>query len=471
MTSAREDSKRLWIMPFLGQLTDDCRDFNDDLRSTSVTPFTYYASLMERKDPFANDLLNPFYTFLNLCSDIYVSSNRDGQTGAFLGRRIARTLRAIEVSGDEASYLRFLNLFCSDNISLHDYCWNKLRKQFSFVTDPEKTFFRAMDASGVRFSRTNRKLDTYVCENLTKIEDALTILPLTPQTSTTQEEEILISAMNYSVKAGGKRLRPLLMFMVADLYGIELNKILPLTCGIEYLHTSSLILDDLPAQDNSDLRRGRPSLHKTTINGDIPMNLCEGRAQLAAVDLIAISMNLINHGLIKNGFSSDSVNQVVGEISLLMHDLCIGQMMDLRAARAGIEHNSQEIEKLDQIAWYKTGKTIEVVLITPVILAKSSSQDQTIELSRIRELSRLMGILFQMRDDLLDFEGGDDLGKPTSLDVKNNTVTYVSVLGAEDTRIRLQQFLTQALQLVDDLWPIGTETIKDVVRHIVARKT
>ncbi|CAF4748002.1 unnamed protein product, partial [Rotaria magnacalcarata] len=70
--------------------------------------------------------------------------------------------------------------------------------------------------------------------------------------------------MNYSVTAGGKRLRPLLMMMVCDLYHIDLKNILPLACGIEYLHTSSLILDDLPAQDNSDLRRGRPTLHKTT---------------------------------------------------------------------------------------------------------------------------------------------------------------------------------------------------------------
>jgi geranylgeranyl pyrophosphate synthase len=241
-----------------------------------------------------------------------------------------------------------------------------------------------------------------------------------------------------------------------------------LVCGIEYLHTSSLIFDDLPAQDNSDLRRGRPTLHKTTINDEIPYNLCEGRAQLAAVDLIAISMNLINHGLIKNGFLLECVNRIVTEISLLMHDLCIGQMMDLRAARVGIAQDNHQLDKLDQIAWFKTGKTIEVVMITPVILIKAASDDN---LLRIRELSRLVGILFQMRDDLLDVDGGDAIGKPTALDVKNNTVTYVSILGIEGTRCRLQQFLTQALQLVDDCWPTGAETIKDVINYIVTRKT
>jgi geranylgeranyl pyrophosphate synthase len=180
-------------------------------------------------------------------------------------------------------------------------------------------------------------------------------------------------------------------------------------------------------------------------------------------------MGLINSGLIKNGFSPERVNRVVSEISLLMHDLCIGQMMDLRAARIGIIQDNHQIDKLDQIAWFKTGKTIEVVMITPVILAKAQSDEQTTELLRIRKLSRLMGILFQMRDDLLDVEGGDAIGKPTALDVKNNTVTYVSIIGVEGVRSRLQELLTQALQLIDDCWPAGSETLKDVVNYIVTR--
>ena len=263
----------------------------------------------------------------------------------------------------------------------------------------------------------------------------------------------------------------LLLTMIGDLYAIESKKILPLACGIEYLHTSSLIFDDLPAQDNSDLRRGRPTLHKTALNGDIPENLCEGRAQLAAVDLIAVSMSRINGGLLKEGFPSEKVTHVVSEIAQLMHSLCVGQMMDLCAARTGISPESSMINELDRIAWLKTGKTIEAVLVTPAILATSKSSDRTIEFDRLRDLSRLMGILFQMRDDLLDVECSDTIGKPQSLDIKNNTVTYVTVLGINETRKRLQDFLNQILQLVDDCWPTDAETIKDVVRHIVSRKS
>ncbi|CAF4979617.1 unnamed protein product, partial [Rotaria sp. Silwood1] len=87
----------------------------------------------------------------------------------------------------------------------------------------------------------------------------------------------------------------------------------------------------------------------------------------------------------------------------------------------------------------------------------------------IRELGRLMGILFQMRDDLLDVEG-ENIGKPAALDVKNNTVTYVSLLGVEGTRQRLKEFRQQTLKLVNECWPSGAETIKDVVNYIVDRK-
>ena len=470
MSSARSESERLWSMPFLGQLTDDCRDFNDDIRSGSVTPFTYYAAQMKRSGSKTSHLLNPLYVFFQVCSDLYISSHRDHATGSFLGRRIARTLRSIQTTKDETAFQEFLDVFCIDNPKLHSYCWSHLRKQFSSVTDPEKNFFRKIDVVSMKFSRTNRRMETYVFEHITQIEDALPITTMHPQQTTIREEEILISAMNYSVKAGGKRLRMLLLLIVADLYQIERKRLLPVACAIEYLHTSSLIFDDLPAQDNSDLRRGRPTLHQTTIDGDVPDNLREGRAQLAAVDLIAVSISAIYHGLAKEGFSPSSINEVIGEIATLMHSLCIGQMMDLRAARVGIEPCSAQIEELDRIAWLKTGKTIEAVLVIPAILSNDSAKDKNEKISILRELSRVMGILFQMRDDLLDIEGSDTIGKPTALDVKNNTVTYVSALGVDGTRQRLQQYQALTLQLVDQCWPTDAETIKDVIRHIVSRK-
>ncbi|CAF1227299.1 unnamed protein product [Rotaria sordida] len=470
-----EENENLWITPFVAQLTDDCRDFHEDFQSNSVTSFTHYASFIRRQQSSDKHLLNPFYAFLHLCSDIYLSSGRNIQTGAFIGRRILRTLKSIEISSGQSALREFLYLFCHNNLSLHDYFLTNLRNYFPKVSDPEKSFFRMINKVSIKYARTNRKLETYVGDHLQQIENALHIDSFNKNkkslTIINRDEELLISAMNYSVTAGGKRLRPLLMMMISDLFNLELKSILPLACGLEYLHTSSLILDDLPAQDNSDLRRGRPTLHKTSINNDIPENLFEGRAQLTAVDLIAISMRLINHGLVQNGFSSQRVNQVVDEISLSMHDLCIGQMMDLRAAHMGIEKENELVDELDHIAWFKTGKALEIVLVTPAILAISSStvNNQSIDLNKIRELGRLMGILFQMRDDLLDIEG-ENIGKPIAIDIKNNTVTYVSILGIEGTRQRLKEFRQKTLNLINECWPSNAGTIKDVVNYIVDRK-
>lgn len=475
--SARIDYNRLWIMPFLGQLTDDCRDFYEDIQSKSVTPFTHYAKYHGRQQLPNKHVINPFYAFLHLCSDIYLSSNRDIQTGAFMGRRIARTLRSLQSSSGDIALKEFLYLFCPNNTQLHDYFWINVRNHFTNVSDPEKSIFRMLNKLSIKYARRNRKLETYIGDHLPQIEEALPIQSFSkgvvPSTIIFNDEQLLISAMNYSLSAGGKRLRPLLLLMACDLFNLDLKKMLPLACGIEYLHTSSLILDDFPAQDNSDLRRGKPSLHKAIINNDIPETLCEGRAQLTAVDLIALSMNLINHELIKNGFTPERVNQVVGEIALSMHDLCIGQMMDLRAAHIGINKKHGQLDELDQIAWYKTGKAIQVVFITPALLALSPSSPlvdiQSKEINDLRELSRLIGILFQMRDDLLDIDG-ENIGKPMALDLKNNTVTYVSVLGVEGTRQRLKEIHRQTLKLVDEYWPSGAGTIKDVIDYIVNRK-
>lgn len=472
--SAREESERLWIMPFLGQLTDDCRDFHDDIISKSVTSFTHYSAFIGRQQTTDKHLLNPFHAFLYLCTDLYLNSNCDIQTGAFIGRRILRTLKSIETSYNASGLREFLHIFCQNNLPLQNFCSTYLHKQFDKVTDPEKSFFRAINKASVKYARTNRKLETYVGDHLQTIENALHITSVNTQVKSKipndRDEQLLLAGMNYSVKAGGKRLRPLLLLMASDLYGIPLKHTLPLACGIEYLHTSSLIMDDLPAQDNSDLRRGRPTLHKATIDDDVPDDLCEGRAQLTAVDLIAMSISVINSDLVKNGFPAETVNRIITEISFSMHDLCIGQMMDLRAARMGLLNNIEVVDELDRIAWLKTGKAIEIVLITPAILAHSlSDKNEEVELNRLRELSRLMGILFQMRDDLLDIDG-ENIGKPAGLDVHNHTATYVSILGAERTRTRLREFHRKALQLLDECWPDGAGTIKDVVNYIANRK-
>ena len=438
------DCERLWTMPFLGQLTDDCRDFDEDRREKSITPVTYYA---EHRD----EIFNPFFVFLFVCEDLYLESGQDENTGAFLGRRIIRTLRALRNDLHE-----FLDIFTRQSFpELCKYCLS-LENLFDRVSDPEKSVFRYINQFADHYSLNHRKLETFAFDYLPLIEKQLAIKSNHP--------DALIHGINHSLKAGGKRLRPLLLLMVAQICHLDIHRVLPLARAIEYLHTSSLIFDDLPAQDNAPLRRGQPTLHMPieSDRSDIPPTLTEGRAQLVAVDLIAYAIQSVTVGLHREGFSYESINRVTAELSQSMNELCRGQFLDLQAARMS---KSLTIGQLDHIAHLKTGKAIEIVLICPVILAEEAKPFE-----RLRELGRLMGILFQMKDDLLDVEGTiAELGKVTHIDQQNQTVTYVSLLGVERVRKRIEKKRKQAEVILDALWP-EAGTIRDVIRHICERK-
>ncbi|CAM4788123.1 unnamed protein product [Rotaria magnacalcarata] len=442
------DSQRLWAMPFLGQLTDDCRDFDEDRREKSITPVTYF---VEHND----SILNPFFVFLFVCEDLYLESNREKDTGAFLGRRIIRTLRSLQNNLNE-----FLTIFTAKlHPNLYKYILS-IVNLFDRVSDPEKSIFRFINRFAINYSFNHRKVETFAYDHLHLIEKQITIK--------TNENDALIRGMNHSLKAGGKRLRPLLLLMVAQIYDIDIERIMPLARAIEYLHTSSLIFDDLPAQDNAPLRRGQPTLHMSIeSDGDeIPSSLTEGRAQLAAVNLIAHAIRLVSVDLKQQGFSYESINRVTAELSQSMDELCHGQFLDLQAARL---KKSLTIFELDRIAELKTGKAIEIVLICPVILVE---QDETLNiiLERLRELGKLMGILFQMKDDLLDVEGNmQEIGKLPNIDLQNQTITYVSLLGIEKTRKRIDTKRKQAELILDNLWP-QAGTIRDILRHICERK-
>ncbi|CAF3362203.1 unnamed protein product [Rotaria socialis] len=439
-----ENRHRLWMTPFLGQLTDDCRDFNEDYETKSITPVTYFI----QHDGLS---FNPFFVFLFVCEDLYIESNRQQNTGAFLGRRIMRTLRAL---GND--FQKFLTIFTEQPYpDLYKYMLS-LENLLQRVGDPEKAIFRHVNIFARNYSLNNRKLETFAYDCLPLIEEQLSIK--------TDDNNLLVHGMNYSLKAGGKRLRPLLLLIVAQIYNIEIKRILPLARAIEYLHTSSLIFDDLPAQDNAPLRRGQPTLHMPIESDrkDIPASLAEGRAQLVAVELIAYAIQSVTDDLTREKFSHELINQVIAEIARSMRELCNGQFLDLQHSRTD---KSLTIDDLDHVAYLKTGKAIEIAVVCPVILAQQGPS-----LDRFRELSRLMGILFQMRDDLLDVEGHtDELGKLKNIDQQNKTVTYISLLGMNKTRKRILTIRKQVEFILNDLWP-QSGTMRDLIQYICERK-
>lgn len=224
----------------------------------------------------------------------------------------------------------------------------------------------------------------------------------------------LTDAMKYSVFAGGKRLRPLLMFALSEVFDLKIEKIMPYAVAIEFIHTYSLIHDDLPSMDNDDLRRGKPTNH--IIFG-------EDMAILAGDGLLNLSMEILLDNLDedfdkKNLTATKKLFQSSGILGMVL-----GQSIDIKN-----ENLSISLEDLKEINDLKTGKLIKASIVIPSILA--GLDEKTIAL--LVDMANNLGLAYQIKDDLLDING-ENIGKPTGSDERNCKNTYPSILGIEKT--------------------------------------
>ncbi|OLS39409.1 farnesyl-diphosphate synthase [Alkalihalophilus pseudofirmus] len=230
--------------------------------------------------------------------------------------------------------------------------------------------------------------------------------------------DTLKQAMTYSLKAGGKRVRPLLLLATLDGFNRPIEDGLDLACAIEMIHTYSLIHDDLPAMDDDDTRRGQPTNHK--VYG-------EAMAILAGDALLTYSFELIT--------SMSAVREEPAKALTLVRELAKasgpsgmvgGQVADIEG-----ENRSLTVKELADIHHHKTGDLLAYSIIAGAVLADASEED----LEHLRMFAIELGLLFQIKDDILDVEGDSDkLGKPVGSDDGNNKSTYPSLLGLDGAK-------------------------------------
>lgn len=258
-------------------------------------------------------------------------------------------------------------------------------------------------------------------------------------------------AMRYSVFAGGKRLRPILVMAAAEAVGGSVEKVMPVACALELIHTYSLVHDDLPAMDNDDFRRGRPTSHK--VYGEA-MAILVGDALLTmAFELIAQSAEKV---------SPEAANRVTLEIAKAAgsQGLIGGQVVDTLSEQKAIEG-----EVLEYIHRHKTGALFRACLRSGAILGGASPE----QLEALTTYAEQMGLAFQIKDDLLDIEGDEaKLGKPVGSDVKNQKSTYPSIYGLEKSR---EMAAAAAAEAIDALKIFGPEAefLRDVMHFIINR--
>ena len=231
-------------------------------------------------------------------------------------------------------------------------------------------------------------------------------------------------------------------------YGLNKSAIVPLLKSLEYMHTASLIFDDLPAQDNASTRRGRPTLHQVYDTA------------IAELTGLYLTQKAIEEQASLDQFNPKTVLKLIQYSSRITGDMCRGQAMDLDS-----KGKQLTLEQLNTMCFYKTGIAFEASLIMPAILAHAEES----ELEVLKLFARHAGIAFQIKDDLLDVEGDSVLlGKSIGKDAENNNSTFVSVLGVVGARKAMWEHYCCAMEVLQEV-PRNTTFLKHLLNYIVNR--
>jgi farnesyl diphosphate synthase len=260
-------------------------------------------------------------------------------------------------------------------------------------------------------------------------------------------------AMRYSALAPGKRMRPFLVLAGARLFGVASNCALQAAAAVEMVHAYSLVHDDLPAMDDSDLRRGRPTCHK---------EFDEATAVLAGDGLLTAAFEVLAH---PDTHADPAVRcELVAALAAAAGaaGMVGGQMIDLIA-----EEQTLNIGAITRLQRMKTGALIAFACEAGAILAKAPSEPRL----ALRGYAHDLGLAFQIADDLLDVEGSAaETGKPVGADIAAGKATFVSILGVERARAQAELLVRQAVAHLD-LFEQRAELLREAARFVIARRS
>lgn len=268
-------------------------------------------------------------------------------------------------------------------------------------------------------------------------------------------QKTVIAAMNYSVLAGGKRLRPMLMEETYRLFGGKGREIEPFMAAIEMIHTYSLVHDDLPAMDNDEYRRGRKTTH--VVYG-------EAMAILAGDGLLNYAFETATKSFTMEG----DLEKKARALSVLAQKAGIYGMIGGQTADIEAEDLRDQVttEHLMFIHAHKTSALIEAAMMTGAILAGASQE----EIAQIEKAAYEIGIAFQIQDDILDVTSTlEMLGKPIGSDAKNHKTTYVTLKGLEESRKEQQELSLHAIETIRNIG-YSNDFLMELVTSLITRE-
>ena len=294
-------------------------------------------------------------------------------------------------------------------------------------------------------------LDEYLESRKTLVDQALELY--LPAEST--EPPVIFRSARYSVFAGGKRLRPILCIGAAEAVGGPIDAVMPAACALELIHTYSLIHDDLPAMDDDDFRRGKPTSHKV---------FGEAVAILAGDALLTDAFRIIAGRTPVGAVKAETLLQVIQEVALAAgwFGMVGGQVVDIES-----EGKAPDEKRLNFIHTRKTGALITVSLRAGALLGGADAD----ALDALTEYGRHVGLAFQVADDILNVEGdAKALGKGTGSDRSRGKLTYPALVGVETSKRVAAELVEKA---VEDLRAFDerAEPLRRIAQFIVERRT
>ena len=263
----------------------------------------------------------------------------------------------------------------------------------------------------------------------------------------------IVEAMTYSVMAGGKRLRPILCMAAADAVGGNWRDALPIGCAIEMIHTYTLIHDDLPAMDDDDLRRGKPTCH---------VAFDEATALLAGDALLTLAFQVLSSIDSRDHIPASKQLEIIHIVSTAAghHGMIEGQMRDM--ASEGIHLN---IEALKELHARKTGALIDASVRTGAVLGGGTPN----QIESLSSYARCIGLAFQVRDDVLNVEGDPAvMGKAVGTDNSRDKNTFPSLTGLEQSKIYAASLVNNALKEIEE-FDNNADPLRAIAGYIIER--
>lgn len=446
-----EDWARCLNTVFLGQLKDDLRDREEDARAGRVTPFTVPPEGTNAPDGTgANPLHDLFAYEAYVVHEVFGGDAAVGEALTYFGAvKLARYLSAdprrtadlVERYAATREVSRFLRLASG------------LDRRVLGRLEPSDTQLK--ERCGAALShRSQKDVDarTFVADRLGYINGVI------GDYTARNGDSGLNRIVAYALDAPGKRLRPALGLMLAAELDVDVARVEPFIVAGELFHTASLMFDDLPAQDDASVRRGRPTAH---------LVFDEGSVQLAAISMISSGFGLLAR--LSDRYPAQRVTEVIDYLGMVLgpERLCRGQHLDLHLYRggAGAQPGAQPVTAAEVLRMYelKTSTSIEAALV-PLMMLEDRPAEET---ELVRQYARHAGIVFQIRDDVLDLTSSTEcLGKDAGNDAGKENI--VRTFGQAEAQQIMQSNLDTAVACCAQL-PFDTQLLEGTVTHFARR--